>query len=371
LGETVIPFELVGNKPLVPARVDGEGPFAFLLDNGSSYNVVDTRVANGLGLAASGADELRGAGEATLSSSAAAASLTLSDLELARDEVVVMPLDAAIGSSTGRHVDGLFGYPLFARFQVELCYAGSNVVLHDPPRQRWQGTSVPIEVVREHAMVEASLELPDGRRIAGTFMVDTAVRSPLLLTRGFVEEQRIVESLPRRIQTTTGWGIGGPTRDIVGRAEAFELGSLRFERPVVVCSTAKSGVLSERGWAGIIGGEVLRRCHVVVDYGNGVMTLEPNSDFAQPFEHDHSGLFLVAEGVDFELLRTHDVVPGSPAARAGIRPGDVLATVDGTPPSDLEEAKRLLRAGPDTTYRIGIVREGSRIETALTLRRLV
>ena len=282
-----------------------------------------------------------------------------------------MPLDAAIGSSAGRHVDGLLGYPLFSRFQVELCYVGRNVVLHDPPEQEWQGTTIPIDIVREHAMVEAALELPDGRRLGGTFMVDTASRSPLLLTRGFVDEHRMAESLPTTIHATTGWGIGGATNDIVGRAQGFELGSLRFDRPIVVCSTARSGVLSERDWAGIVGGEILRRCHVVVDYAGGRMTLEPNGDFAQPFEHDHSGLFLVAEGDDFDTLRVHDVVSGSPAAEAEITPGDVLATIDGTPAHDLERTKALLRAEPGTTSRLGILRDGSPTDTTLTLRRLV
>jgi C-terminal processing protease CtpA/Prc len=115
----------------------------------------------------------------------------------------------------------------------------------------------------------------------------------------------------------------------------------------------------------------LRRCHVVVDYAGGEMTLAPNDDFAQPFEHEQSGLFLVAEGADLETLRVHDVLPGSPAAEADIRAGDVLATVDGTPPADLEQASALLRAGPGTAYRLGIVRGPSRLETELTLRRLV
>jgi membrane-associated protease RseP (regulator of RpoE activity) len=220
-------------------------------------------------------------------------------------------------------------------------------------------------------MVEAALELPDGRRVPGTFMVDTASRSPLLLTRGFVEEEQLVESLPATLTATTGWGIGGPTRDVVGRARAFELGSLRFDHPIVVCSTARSGVLSERDWAGIIGGEILRRCHVVVDYANGAMTLEPNDNFAEPFEHDQSGLFLVAEGTDLETLRVHDVVPGSPAAEAGIDVGDVITAIDGSPAADLEQAKALFRAGPGTTYAIDVVRAESPLKTELKLRRLV
>ena len=62
---TRLEFELLGNKPLVPVRVDGRGPYAFLLDNGSSYDVVDTAVAHELALEVVPFEEQRGAGEGT------------------------------------------------------------------------------------------------------------------------------------------------------------------------------------------------------------------------------------------------------------------------------------------------------------------
>ena len=47
----VLPFDLrAGTNIVVPVRVDGHGPYRFLLDTGSSRTVVSTRLADALGL---------------------------------------------------------------------------------------------------------------------------------------------------------------------------------------------------------------------------------------------------------------------------------------------------------------------------------
>lgn len=368
---TRLAFELLGNKPLVPVRVDGRGPYAFLLDNGSSYDVVDTAVASELGLSVTPFEEQRGAGEGTIDSGTADdVVLGLDGAELPAGRVIVMPLNDAIGAGGGRRVDGLLGYPFFARHAVELCYDGSELGVHDRAPAEWRGARIPIEIDHEHALTDATLELRDGRRITGRFMLDTAFRSAVMLTRPFAEEHGVAGSFPRVLSATTGWGIGGPMRDVVGRAVALELGQLRFEQPIVACSTARSGVLSEATFAGILGGELLRRCHAVIDYRRGDVLLEPGNAWGEAHEFDQSGLYLIAEGNDFSRFVVHDVIPESPAANAGIERGDSLREIAGRSAESLrlEELRALLRAGPGTTYLLRFQRAG---EVRLTLRRLV
>jgi hypothetical protein len=364
-------FELVGNKPLVSVRIDGRGPYAFLLDNGSSYDVVDTAVALELGLAVTPFEAQRGAGEGTLESGTADdVVLGLNGTDMPAGRVLVMPLSEAIAPGGGRRIDGVLGYPFFARTAVEFCYAGSELELHDRPPAGFSGARLAIEIERQHALTTATLELRGGLRVAGRFILDTAFRSAIVLTRPFAEEHDVTGSFAQALAATTGWGIGGPTHDIVGRAVALELGPLRFEQPIVACSTARTGVLSEASFAGILGGELLRRCHTLIDYRRGEVLLEPSAAWDEPHEFDQSGLFLIAEGDDLRRFVVHGVIPSSPADRAGVERGDALVEIAGRPVHSLqlEELRELLRAGPGTTYLVRFERAG---EVRLTLRRLV
>src|SRR5690606_34180513 len=62
------------------------------------------------------------------------------------------------------------------------------------------------------------------------------------------------------------------------------------------------------------------------------------------------------------------VEPGSPAARAGIRPGDLLTTNDGEPIAHWLVLERRLRAHPDKTFQIGWRRPGEAGEMTAAIR---
>jgi len=63
------------------------------------------------------------------------------------------------------------------------------------------------------------------------------------------------------------------------------------------------------------------------------------------------------------------VFPGGPAEKAGVRPGDVLATVDGTPLSALssDALSKVLRGKIGTIAHVAIVREGSPLPAPLEI----
>lgn len=54
-----------------------------------------------------------------------------------------------------------------------------------------------------------------------------------------------------------------------------------------------------------------------------------------------------------------DADPASPAAAAGILPGDVLVSVDGTPVDTFAEASAIIQASPGTALEVVVVRDGT------------
>ena len=203
-------------------------------------------------------------------------------------------------------------------------------------------------------------------------VVDTGSRAGLILNRPFDETNRIAESLPRALVATIGGGIGGESRGRVGRLKQLRVGGVSIDRPVVICSTDRSGALSGRDFDGILGGPLLRKFKIIFDYAHRVMILEPNGHFAEPDEYDMSGLFLTAVGPDFRRFRVKSVMEGSPAAEADLRRDDLIVSVDGRPPAryTLETVRRLLRT-PGRKVRLELLRGDRRFPVTLTLRRLI
>jgi membrane-associated protease RseP (regulator of RpoE activity) len=91
--------------------------------------------------------------------------------------------------------------------------------------------------------------------------------------------------------------------------------------------------------------------------GLGARMAEINSDLAPYFPGTGDGGVLVLEVCD-----------GSPADRAGLRPGDVLVAVNEVPVGDLGDLRHELRISDEGTARLGLVRRGERISTTIELR---
>src|SRR5690242_243022 len=72
-----MPFELVDNRILIDVRLNGKGPYRFILDSGG-YGQVSTGVARELGLALQGEEQGIGAGQAVVRASRA----TIGDMRI-------------------------------------------------------------------------------------------------------------------------------------------------------------------------------------------------------------------------------------------------------------------------------------------------
>jgi carboxyl-terminal processing protease len=110
-----------------------------------------------------------------------------------------------------------------------------------------------------------------------------------------------------------------------------------------------------------------------------VSSLDPYSAYLAGEDYDEVKILSTGEysGVGIEVSMEDDEVvvvspfEGSPAAAAGIHPGDVIATIDGVPVNTTTLADTIgrMRGKEGTTVKIGILREGSAEPLQFTLKR--
>ena len=93
--------------------------------------------------------------------------------------------------------------------------------------------------------------------------------------------------------------------------------------------------------------------------------------FDEPFDRAFSGIALRAQGADYRIFRVTEVLENSPATEAGIREGDIITAVNGTPAAELTLAILNEMLDKPVSYSISIRRNDQTIQVTLTPRRLI
>lgn len=368
---TRIPFLLRNHHILVRGTVDESDSLWFIVDTGASGHVLNASTAKRLGLRTEEGATAGGTGGQVAASRVRGARILLPGVELDSGHIVAIPLDM-LALKTGHPCDGIVGYELFAERVVTIDYDRAELVLHPASEFRPPAgaTTLPLTLRHNHPYVPARVTLPGGKPIEGSFVLDTGSVLSLILSPSFVAEHKAIERVPRTIQVQLG-GVGGPTRNPLGRIARLELGPHVLVGPTAVLSQVGGGFTSPEE-AGNIGGEILSRFRVTFDYGRKRFHLEPGRRLNDAFESDMSGLAFSPREDGSGRIEVILVQEDSPAAALGVAVGDELETVDGravAPPGLLALRQRLREEG--RTVRLGLRRGETRSDVTLTTRRLL
>jgi PDZ domain/Aspartyl protease len=365
----LVPFQLLNNHIYVDVKLNGKGPFRMLCDTGG-LAIVFPKLAATLGLQPVGALQGGGVGEGAEDVALVKMdSLEVGGVVLHDPLFAVLPL-ADFDRVEGVEQNGLIGYEIFRRFVVKVDYERSTLTLTLPSAFAYHGDGVVVPFTfNEHIpQVQGSI---DG--IPGTFDIDTGSRSTLDLMGPFVDQHGLHARYAPKMAGVSGWGAGGAARSEFARAQVLRLGGVEFDRPVVELSLQKKGAFADQYVAGNVGAGLLRLYNVTFDYSRQQIIFERNAHTGQPAAFDRLGawLNLAASGGALDVV---DVYAGSPAADAGLRQGDRVVAVDGTPAGDLRLPalrERLRTDTPGTRVRLTVERGGQRTEVIAVLRDLV
>ncbi|MEO8998222.1 MAG: PDZ domain-containing protein [Rhodanobacter sp.] len=332
IGTITLPLDYTDARLYVPVTIGNDpSSYTFILDTGAVPTGIDDALARKRSFAVSGAGMASGAGAgATRVGSTGPLSLHVGAAVLNVASLNVSPYDALLAATSGRRVDGIIGSQFFIEHVVTIDVEQRRITLHDPATWRYAGKGARIPITFKYGVpiAEVSLMLPDGRHIAAHAALDLGAKSTFLVPEPFIDRYRLREAFPRTVTMGLGAGMGGDTRYAFARGTRIALAaspSIGLDRPVIGLSVA--GTLRSSWHDGLLGAAFLMRYRVTFDYAHQQMILEPFAD-ASGLGFDRSGLFLVSAGRDLQDIDVREVVAGSPAAEAGLHPGDRLTAVD-------------------------------------------
>jgi hypothetical protein len=124
----VVPFELLKSRHIaIQVKINGKGPYRVIFDTGAPTNLINNKVAKEAGV--TGKKEATGFFGASLGAKTIK-SFEVGDLVLKDMPTMVMdhPTVAAIASVVGP-IEGLIGYPFFARYKMTIDYQKKEMTL--------------------------------------------------------------------------------------------------------------------------------------------------------------------------------------------------------------------------------------------------
>jgi Aspartyl protease/PDZ domain len=327
-----LPFDLVDNRVFVEVRLNGRGPFHFLLDTGAGGVTVSTDVAEQLGLHVGDAGAGQGVGEKVVhAGEAQIAQLQIGDLALADLDSNVMDLSDAPQVLGTKPFDGIIGLPVFERMVVKHDYVNRILRFTAPDKFDYTGSGVMVHFERPRQIPVVAGVL-DG--VAGNFGVDTGARSSLLLYGPFCAQNNLQEKYSAKLEGVTGWGIGGPVRSLLARAKELQIGDVIVRDLVIRLSAQKTGLTTSSAMAGLIGPDVLSQFDVTFDYARTRIIFEKNKNYGRRDSYDRAGIWMGQEkdGKHFTIV---DVIAGGPGAAAGVKAGDEILAINGQSTANL------------------------------------
>lgn len=368
-----LPVEVWNNHIYVKVCL-AERELDFILDTGAGGTSLDYNIAKQLGVRFGQTFTIGGAGAGRVAGARVEnASITLTGSSIAQAVVTAIDL-SRLPAREGHRMDGILGDDFIARYVVAIDYARSELRLYDRDRFHYDGpgTSVPVTLINRFPYIDAAIKLADGETLRGRFVVDVGSGAGLTLTKPFVDDNRLRDRVGPTLRRTGSGGVGGMTTTEIGRVSSLSIGGIELARPIVQLFGDSAGVMSQRGaWVGNIGGGILRRFTVLLDYQAKRMIFETNASIAEPFDADMSGAALVTDD-SLSSIIVDAVAPGSPAAEAGLVRGDVVVSVDGAPASHnvLGELRERLRR-PGEHILLIVRRDGETKRVEIVTRRLV
>jgi len=369
---TEIPFTIANNLVILKARVNDSEPAWFIFDTGAESTVIDAGFAKELSLKHSGTTLGTGSAGTATAGVIRGASLRLGDLGATNITLYSLAL-SGFTPAFGMKISGIIGNDVTRYVVADIDYEKSVLHLYSP-----ETFTPPAGVEQIPLIIEGNLPfvrttiVPQGRRaIPAKLELDTGSTGALLFNSPFVQRNRLISSLKSSFNAKTG-GVGGSGQSTVGRIASLDLGRTTVKSPIAVLYRGTRGDNASAKYDGLLGGAVFRRFRFIVDMPGRRAFFQPTASLADPFDADMSGLELVADGAELKTLLIDDVFVGSAGAKAGVKGGDILETIDGRGASDigLQEVRRMFRQD-GSTYRLGLRRGKEIVYVDLRLARVI
>lgn len=413
-----VKFQLINNLIIIPLQINGQ-KLNFILDTGVNKTILFNLTRNdSLGLNNVKRIQLKGLGigkpvDALLSKNNM---FQVGDLINPNEDLYVILRDQFnMSAKMGLTVHGIIGYDLLKSVILQVDYKREIITFYNPKKYNIKKCrkceEFPLEFYRNKPYIKAlaGLDTLSNKKTEIKLLIDSGGSDALWFFEGTHEDIKRPKKFFRDI---LGEGLSGTIYGNRSKIPEFKLGRFIIENPTVsfldTLSTVNARQFKSRN--GSLGGNILKRFKVWIDYPNRRILFKKNGSLKGGFYYNMSGLVIVYHGqelitkkedklVDPNIIsdrglgtsnmtisfvtryyyqfkptyKISEVIESSPGSIAGLLKGDILKKLNGKPAHSytLEEINGIFHAKPNKKIFLEIERHGVRHKFKFRLKKRI
>ncbi|AZJ35498.1 aspartyl protease family protein [Tenacibaculum singaporense] len=401
-------FQLINNLVVIPLEINGH-QLSFILDTGVNKTILfnlSSKDSVGLNNVKKVFIRGLGSGEPVEALFSRGNNFRIKNIASSNKGLYVILKDAFdISAKMGTTIHGIIGYDLLKDVIVKINYINKRIDFYNPKTYDLnicsKCESFPLQFYRNKPYIDVNVQVDTvtNKMLPVKLLIDTGGSDAVWLFEGTKKELKTPKKFFKDI---IGEGFSGTIYGNRSRVPKISIGKFKIEEPTVSfldsSSTFNARKFKERN--GSIGGGILKRFKVWVDYPNKRVVLKKNASLKKGFYYNMSGLHIVYDGQELikekaatkladiynsnnqtpkgnviSLVSTYfyrfkpkykidKVVESSPAFKAGIQVGDVIKRINGKAAHEyhLNEIIDMFHTKPGKKIRIEVERGGVKLK---------
>ena len=206
-----------------------------------------------------------------------------------------------LSSKMGMTIHGVIGYNLLKDFVVKINYKKKKVNFYNPKTFSYKKCkkceTIPFQFYRKKPYLNVKIQLDTvaNKMTKVKMLVDLGGSDAVWL---FEDSKKNIKTPKRFFNDILGEGLSGIIFGNRSRIPKLKIGSFEIESPTVsfLDSVSSHNALKFKQRNGSIGGNILKRFKVWIDYPNKKITLKKNGSFKNGFNYNMSGLDVIYNG---------------------------------------------------------------------------